>query len=55
MNDRAEVVRVKTFGKVAFQVNIIDIKTGLYRNCQSQRFETKKEALEFISNYGLTI
>ena len=24
MNDRAEVVRVKTFGKVAFQVNIIN-------------------------------
>lgn len=55
MNDRAEVVRVKTFGKVAFQVNIINAETGLYRNSLSRRFETRKEALEFISNYGLTI
>ena len=55
MNDRAEVVRVKTFGKVAFQVNIINAETGLYRNSLSRRFETKKEALEFISDYGLTI
>lgn len=55
MNDRAEVVRVKTFGKVAFQVSIINAETGLYRNSLSRRFETRKEALEFISNYGLTI
>lgn len=55
MNDRAEIVRVKTFGKVAFQVNIINSETGLYRNSLSRRFETRKEALEFISNYGLTI
>lgn len=55
MNDRAEVVRVKTFGKVAFQVNIINTKTGLYRNSLSRRFETKKETLEFISDYSLTI
>ena len=55
MNDRAELIRVKTFGRVAFQVNIINTKTGLYRNSLSRRFETKKEALEFISNYGLTI
>ena len=55
MNDRAEVVRVKTFGKVAFQVNIINAEMGLYRNSLSRRFETRKEALEFISNYGLTI
>lgn len=55
MSDRAEVVRVKTFGKVAFQVNIINAKTGLYQNSLSRRFETKKEALEFISDYGLTI
>lgn len=55
MDDRAEVVRVKTFGKVAFQVNIINTKTGLYRNGLSQRFETKKEALKFISNCGLKI
>lgn len=55
MNDRAEIVRVKTFGRIAFQVNILNAETGLYRNCQSRRFETKKEALEFISNYGLTI
>lgn len=54
MNDRAEVVRVKTFGRVAFQVNILNVETGLYRNSLSRRFETKKEALEFISNYGLT-
>lgn len=55
MNDRAEIVRVKAFGRIAFQVNVINPETGLYRNCQSRRFETKKEALEFISNYGLTI
>lgn len=55
MKDRAEVVRVKTFGKVAFQVNILNDETGLYRNSSSRRFETKKEALEFISDYGLTI
>lgn len=55
MNDRAEVVRVKTFGKVAFQVNIINTETGLYRNSLSRRFETRAEALEFISDYGLTI
>lgn len=55
MNDRAEVVRVKTFGRIAFQVNIIDTETGSYRNSLSRRFETEKEALEFISNYGLTI
>ena len=55
MNDRAEIVRVKTFGKVAFQVNIINPETGLYRNSLSRRFETKKEALEFISDYGLKI
>ena len=55
MNDRAEVVRIKTFGRVAFQVNVINTETGLYRNSVSRRFETKKEALEFISNYGLTI
>lgn len=29
MNDRAEVVRVKTFGRVDFQVNIINTETGL--------------------------
>ena len=55
MNDRAEVVRIKTSGRVAFQVNVINTETGLYRNSVSRRFETKKEALEFISNYGLTI
>lgn len=55
MNDRAEIVRVKTFGRIAFQVNIINPETGLYQNSLSRRFETKKEALEFISNYGLTI
>ena len=55
MNDRAEVVRVKTFGRIAFQVNILNPETGLYRNSLSRRFETKKEALEFISNYGLKI
>lgn len=55
MNDRAEVVRVKTFGRIAFQVNIINPETGLYRNSLSRRFETKKEALGFISDYGLTI
>lgn len=55
MNDRAEIVRIKIFGKVAFQVNIINSETGLYRNSLSRRFETRKEALEFISNYGLTI
>lgn len=55
MNDSAEVVRVKTFGRIAFQVNILNAETGLYRNNLSRRFETRKEALEFISNYGLTI
>lgn len=55
MKDRAEIVKVKTFGFVAFQVNIINSETGLYRNSLSRRFETKKEALEFISDYGLTI
>ena len=55
MKDRAEVVKVKTFGFVAFQVNIINSETGLYRNSLSRRFETKKEALEFISDYGLSI
>lgn len=55
MNDRAEIVRVKAFGRIAFQVNIINPKTGLYRNSSSRIFETKKEALEFISDYGLTI
>lgn len=55
MNDRAEIVRIKAFGRIAFQVNVINPETGLYRNCQSRRFETKKEALEFISDYGLTI
>ena len=55
MKNRAEIVRVKTFGRVAYQVNIIDTETGLYRNSTSRRFETRKEALEFISNYSLTI
>lgn len=55
MKDRAEIVKVKTFGIVAFQVNIINAETGLYRNSLSRRFETKKEALEFISDYGLSI
>lgn len=55
MNGRAEVVRVKTFGRIAFQVNILNAETGLYRNSLSRRFETKKEALELIPNYGLTI
>lgn len=55
MNDRAEVVRVKTFGRIAFQVNMINTKTGQYYNSLSQRFETKKEALKFISNCGLKI
>lgn len=55
MKDRAEVIRVKTFGRVAYQVNIINNETGLYRNSTSRRFETKKEALEFISEYGLKI
>lgn len=55
MKDRAELVKVKTFGFVAFQVNIINAETGLYRNSLSRRFETKKEALEFISDYGLSI
>ena len=55
MKDRAEIIRVKTFGRVAYQVNIINTETGLYRNSTSRRFETKKEALEFISEYGLTI
>lgn len=55
MNGIAEVVRVKTFGRIAFQVNIINPETGLYRNSLSRRFETKEEALGFISDYGLTI
>lgn len=55
MTDRAEIVRVETFGRIAFQVNILNAETGLYRNSLSQRFETKKEALKFISNCGLKI
>lgn len=55
MKDRAEIVKVKTFGMIAYQVNIINTETGLYRNSLSRRFETKKEALEFISEYSLTI
>ena len=55
MKDRAEIVKVKTFGMIAYQVNIINTEAGLYRNSLSRRFETKKEALEFISDYGLTI
>nr|DAU64113.1 MAG TPA: DNA binding protein [Caudoviricetes sp.] len=55
MKDRAEVVRLKTFGMIAYQVNIVNPETGLYRSSTSRRFETKKEALEFISEYGLTI
>ena len=55
MNGRAEIVRVKTFGRVAFQVNILNAETGVYRNSLSRRFETKKEALKFISNCGLKI
>lgn len=55
MKDRAEIVRVKTFGRVAYQVNLISTETGLYRNSTSRRFETRKEALEFISEYGLKI
>lgn len=55
MKDRAEVVRLKTFGMIAYQVNIVNPETGLYRSSTSRRFETKKEALEFISEYSLTI
>ena len=48
MKDRAEIVRVKTFGRVAYQVNILSTETGLYRNSTSRRFETRKIELIFL-------
>lgn len=55
MNDIAEIVEIKLFGKNCYKMNVINANTGMYYNSSSRYFGSKKEAIEFAKENELTI
>lgn len=55
MKDIAEILCFKMYGTTCCQVNIINARTGMYYNTSSRYFGSKKEAIEFAIENGLTI
>lgn len=43
------------YGTTCYQVNILNARTGMYYNSSSRYFDSKKEAIEFAKENGLTI
>lgn len=55
MKDIAEILCFKMYGITFYQVNIINVRTGMYYNSSSRYFDNKKEAIEFARENELTI
>ena len=55
MKTSAHIIKETILGTVNFQVNVIDPLTGKCYNNQSKRFRTKKEAVQFAEQNGLSI
>lgn len=55
MKDFAEIVRVIILGRVCYQVNVINARTGLYYNSSSQYFDKEENAIKFAKENELTI
>lgn len=55
MKDVAEIIQITTFGKKAYQVNIINVRTNLYYNSLSQIFDSKKNAVKYANENNLII
>lgn len=56
MKDIAEIVRVRMYGRTTcYQVNLINIRTGMYYNSSSQRFDDLEKAVAYANENSLTI
>lgn len=55
MKDIAEIVRVRMYGRTCYQVNLINIRTGMYYNSSSQRFDELEKAVAYANENSLTI
>lgn len=55
MKDIAEIVRVRMYGRTRYQVNLINIRTGMYYNSSSQRFDDLEKAVAYANENSLTI
>jgi hypothetical protein len=55
MKDIAEIVRVRMYSKTCYQVNLINIRTGMYYNSSSQRFDDLEKAVTYANENSLTI
>lgn len=55
MKDWVEIVRRKIYGRVIFQVNVINGMTGKYYNSRSLFFDSAEEAIAFAeyNNYNI--
>jgi hypothetical protein len=55
MKDIAEIVRVRMYGRTCYQVNFINVRTGMYYNSSSQRFDELEKAVAYANENSLTI
>lgn len=55
MKDIAEIVRVRMYDRTCYQVNLINIRTGMYYNSSSQRFDELEKAVAYANENSLTI
>lgn len=55
MKDIAEIVRVRMYGRTCYQVNLINIRTGMYYNSSSQRFDDLEKEVAYANENSLTI
>lgn len=55
MKDIAEIVRIRMYGRTCYQVNFINVRTGMYYNSSSQRFDDLEKAVAYANKNSLTI
>lgn len=55
MKDIAEIVRVRIYGRICYQVNFINVRTGMYYNSSSQRFDDLEKVVAYANENSLTI
>ncbi len=53
MKDIAEILCFKTYGITCYQVNLINVRTGMYYNSSSRYFDTLKEVQEYVTKNNL--
>jgi hypothetical protein len=53
MKDIAEILCFKTYGITCYQVNRINVRTGMYYNSSSRYFDTLKEVQEYVTKNNL--